>query len=93
MPTWEALETLVRPRIQGTLQELWGGAAAASFLGRAPSVRRAVVDGSSGYRNGCEAPRRVVFAKASRRPHPKVVEILSQDRERMMTFCDPRKER
>jgi len=66
---------------------------AAAFLGRAPSVRRTVVDGSPRHRNGCGEPRRVVLVKASSRPHPKVVEILSQDRERMMTFCDPRKER
>jgi transposase-like protein len=51
MPTWETLDTFMRTKIHGTLQELLEEEAAA-FLGRAPSVPRAAVDGASGYRNG-----------------------------------------
>ena len=80
MPTWETLETFMRTKIQGTLQELLEEEVAA-FLGRAPSVRRAAVDGASGYRNGYGEPRRVALSCGTvrvRRPRVRGVQGLEE---------------
>ena len=59
-PTWETLESFMRGKIQDTLQAILEEEVS-SFLGRAPSVRRATVDGEPGYRNGYGKPRRLAL--------------------------------
>src|SRR6266571_7597624 len=80
MPTWETLETFMRTKIQTTLQELLEEEVAA-FLGRGPSVRRAAVDGSPGYRNGQGEARRVARSCGTvrvRRPRIRGVQGLEE---------------
>lgn len=59
-PTWETLESFMRGKIQDTLQVILEEEVT-SFFGRAPSVRRAAVDGVPGYRNGYGKPRRLAL--------------------------------
>ena len=80
MPTWETLESFMRTKIQSTLQELLEEEVAA-FLGRGPSVRRAAVDGSPGYRNGLGEERRVGLTCGTvtvRRPRIRSVQGLEE---------------
>ena len=60
-PTWETLESFMRGKIQDTLQAILEEEVS-TFLGRAPSVRRAAVDAEPGYRNGYGKPRRLALS-------------------------------
>jgi putative transposase len=57
-PEWGTLETLLRQRIQGWVQDLLEEEVT-ELLGRSKSERRAAVDAPAGYRNGHGKPRRL----------------------------------
>lgn len=59
-PTWESLETHLRERMQGWIQDLFESEVE-EFLGRAKSERRKAVDAPPGYRNGYGKPRRITL--------------------------------
>ena len=80
--TWDVLEEFVRAKVQGFIQELLEEEVT-ELLGRGKSERRAVVDGSQGYRNGHGKPRHLTLASGTitlRRPRVRGLEERFESR-------------
>lgn len=74
--TWETLETFARAQVQDFIQQLLEDEVT-ELLGRPKSARRAVVDASTGARNGHGKPRRLALMNGTvtvRRPRVRDLE-------------------
>jgi putative transposase len=75
-PSFSSLEAAAREKVRGWLQDLLEQEIT-EFLGRGRSVRRAAVDGDSGYRNGYGKQRKLTLSNGTvelRRPRVRGVE-------------------
>ena len=80
--TFENIETVIRCRIQGWMQEILEEEVT-EFLGRAKSERRADVDAPAGYRNGHGKPRKLTLSSGTmelRRPRVRNLEERFESR-------------
>ena len=80
--TWETLESYVRAKAQGLIQDLLEEEVT-ELLGRGKSERRAVVDSAPGYRNGHGEPRHLTLGSgtiAVRRPRVRDLEERFESR-------------
>lgn len=80
--TWERLEGFVREQVQGFIQAVLEEEVTA-LLERPKSVRRVVVDGPEGYRNGYGNPRRLSLMSGTitvRRPRVRGLEKRFESR-------------
>lgn len=82
IPTWEALESCLRLKMRGWLQDMLE-AEVDELLGRAKSERRKAVDAAPGYRNGYGKPRRLTLSHGTvtlRRPRVRGLEERFESR-------------
>jgi len=82
IPTWEDLESCLRVKMRGWLQDMLE-AEVAELLGRAKSKRRKAIDPAPGYRNGYGKPRRLTLSNGTvtlRRPRVRGVEKRFESR-------------
>ena len=82
IPTWEDLESCLRVKMRGWLQDMLE-AEVDELLGRAKSERRKAVDPVPGYRNGYGKPRRLTLSNGTvtlRRPRVRGVEKRFESR-------------
>jgi putative transposase len=81
-PEWERLESWVRHRVQGWVQDLLDEELT-ELLGRKKSQRRRPVDAPAGYRNGYGKPRRLTLCGGTvvvRRPRARGLERRFESR-------------
>lgn len=82
IPTWEDLESCLRVKIRGWLQDMLE-AEVDELLGRAKSQRRKRVDALPGYRNGYGKPRKLTLSNGTitlRRPRVRGLEQRFESR-------------
>ncbi len=64
MPSWEDLESCLRARMRGWIQDMLE-AEVDELLGRRKSQRRKAVDAPLGYRNGYGKPRKLTLSNGT----------------------------
>ncbi len=82
MPSWEDLESCLRARMRGWIQDMLE-AEVDELLGRRKSQRRKAVDAPPGYRNGYGKPRKLTLSNGTvvvRRPRVRDLEERFESR-------------